>query len=73
MNVIRDDGHVASIEEIERVAIATAVAQYDTISEAAIRLGIGRSTLYRKMDHFGITLANERKGNAVRIELEPVQ
>jgi len=44
-----------SLEELERWAIERAVAACGgNLSEAARRLGIGRSTLYRKMQQYGI-------------------
>jgi DNA-binding NtrC family response regulator len=44
-----------SLEEVERRAIRDALASCGgNLSEAARRLGIGRSTLYRKMDQYGL-------------------
>jgi len=49
------DGHMRPFEEIEAEIIRIAVNRYDgRISEVARRLKIGRSTVYRKMDEFGI-------------------
>lgn len=46
----RPDGHVRSLDEIETEAIRLALELYrGNLSEAARRLGIGRSTLYRKL------------------------
>ena len=46
----RPDGHVRSLAEIEAEAIRVALDLYrGNLSEAARRLGIGRSTLYRKL------------------------
>jgi len=48
---LRDDGHVKRLLEIEAEAIARALTLYrGRMSETARRLGIGRSTLYRKID-----------------------
>lgn len=56
------DGHVRSLRELERAAIAGALRQYrGRISETARRLGIGRSTLYRKMHEAGF----DREGRAI--------
>lgn len=44
-----EDGHVRPLAEIEADALEYALQRYDgQMSEAARRLGIGRSTLYRK-------------------------
>ena len=49
-------GHVRPLEEIETEAIRFAIAHYHgQMSEVARRLGIGRSTLYRKLDEIGLT------------------
>jgi len=46
----RPDGHMRSLDEIETEAIRLALELYrGNLSEAARRLGIGRSTLYRKL------------------------
>ncbi|MEM7189068.1 MAG: sigma-54 dependent transcriptional regulator [Pseudomonadota bacterium] len=48
---LRDDGHIKRLLEIEAEAIAKALSIYrGRMSETARRLGIGRSTLYRKID-----------------------
>ncbi|WP_329610585.1 helix-turn-helix domain-containing protein [Jiella pelagia] len=53
---LRDgEGQVRRIVEVEADLIRMAVAQYDgRMSEIARRLGIGRSTLYRKMREYKI-------------------
>ena len=44
-------GHIKTLAQIERQIIRLAVRRYGrNLSEVARRLGIGRSTLYRKMD-----------------------
>lgn len=44
------DGHVRPLDDIEAEAIRLALDLYGgNLSEAARRLGIGRSTLYRKL------------------------
>ncbi|MFK7943184.1 MAG: sigma-54-dependent transcriptional regulator [Paracoccaceae bacterium] len=52
---LRDDGHVKRLLEIEAEAISRALSVYrGRMSETARRLGIGRSTLYRKIDELQI-------------------
>lgn len=49
------NGHIRTLEEIEADVIRSALAFYrGQISKVARRLGIGRSTLYRKMIDYGI-------------------
>lgn len=49
------DGHMRPLEEIEADIIRLAISQYHgRMSEVARRLGIGRSTLYRKLSEFGL-------------------
>lgn len=49
------DGHLRKLEEIERDMIRLAIDRYQgQMSEVARRLGIGRSTLYRKLREMGI-------------------
>jgi DNA-binding NtrC family response regulator len=48
-------GHVRKLEEIETEVIRMAISRYDGhMSEVARRLGIGRSTLYRKLKDLGL-------------------
>jgi DNA-binding NtrC family response regulator len=48
-------GHMRKLEEIESEMIRMAISRYDGhMSEVARRLGIGRSTLYRKLKDFGL-------------------
>ena len=48
-------GHMRRLEEIEAEIIRMAIARYDgRMSEVARRLGIGRSTLYRKLKDLGL-------------------
>ena len=48
-------GHMRKLEEIEAELIRMAIARYDgRMSEVARRLGIGRSTLYRKLKEYGL-------------------
>ena len=48
-------GHMRKLEEIESEVIRMAISRYDGhMSEVARRLGIGRSTLYRKLKDLGL-------------------
>jgi len=50
-----DTGHFRRFEDMESEIIRMAIARYDGhMSEVARRLGIGRSTLYRKLKEFGL-------------------
>jgi DNA-binding NtrC family response regulator len=60
LNLLDDGGNVRALEDIEADAIRFALTHYrGQISEAARRLRIGRSTLYRKLEMLGWTMANE--------------
>ena len=49
------DGHLRSLDAIEADVIRLAIGHYrGRMSEVARRLGIGRSTLYRKLSDLGI-------------------
>lgn len=55
LSLVDGTGNVRQIAELEAELIQFALKHYDGhISEAARRLGIGRSTLYRKLSDFGI-------------------
>jgi DNA-binding NtrC family response regulator len=48
-------GHMRKLEEMEAEVIRLAITRYDGhMSEVARRLGIGRSTLYRKLRDLGL-------------------
>ena len=48
-------GHIRKFETLESEIIRMAISRYDGhMSEVARRLGIGRSTLYRKLKEFGL-------------------
>jgi DNA-binding NtrC family response regulator len=56
--LFRPDGHLRTIEEIEADVIRLAITHYrGRMTEVARRLGIGRSTLYRKLGELGIDSA----------------
>jgi hypothetical protein len=55
ISVYAADGNLRRLREIEADVIRRAIALYGgRLAEVARRLGIGRSTLYRKMEEFGI-------------------
>ena len=55
LGLLTFDGEVISLEEAEGRVIEFALERYNgQMSEIARRLGIGRSTLYRKMRYFGL-------------------
>ena len=63
LRLINDSGDVRMLEEIETEAIRFALAHYrGQMSQMARKLGIGRSTLYRKMKDIGI--ADDMLGDA---------
>ena len=55
--LINKEGNIRTIEDIEKEAITLAIQHYNGhMTEVARRLGIGRSTLYRKIDDLGLQL-----------------
>jgi DNA-binding NtrC family response regulator len=55
VTLFRPDGHLRRLEEIEADLIRLAIGHYrGKMTEVARRLGIGRSTLYRKLGDLGI-------------------
>ena len=55
MRLIDDTGDVRKLADIEAEAIRFALAHYrGQMSQMARKLGIGRSTLYRKMKDIGV-------------------
>ncbi len=60
MRMLDDKGDVRKIEEMEAETIRYAIAHYrGQMSEVARKLGIGRSTLYRKMKELGLGEAED--------------
>ena len=58
LRLINDSGDVRKLEDIEAEAIRFAIAHYrGQMSQMARKLGICRSTLYRKMNKIGINAA----------------
>jgi transcriptional regulator with GAF, ATPase, and Fis domain len=47
--LLRPDGSLQSLEEIEQAAIDFAVQITGSVAEAARQLGLGRATVYRKL------------------------
>jgi len=59
VNLQNTDGHFKNLSEIERQVIESALKQYNgRMSEVARRLGIGRSTLYRKLESYGVEVSD---------------
>ena len=55
MRILDEAGHLRKLEDIERDLIEHAISVYaGHMSEVARRLGIGRSTLYRKVRDCGL-------------------
>lgn len=55
VTLFRPDGNLRALDEIEADVIRLAIGHYrGRMSEVARRLGIGRSTLYRKLGELGI-------------------
>lgn len=53
------EGHVRNLSDIEEELIRTAINHYSgRMTEVARRLGIGRSTLYRKLKEYGLEDGN---------------
>ena len=58
VTLYNNDGHLRPLEEIEADIIRLAIGHYrGRMTEVARRLGIGRSTLYRKLGELGIDTA----------------
>jgi DNA-binding NtrC family response regulator len=58
-------GHMRKLEDVESEMIRLAISRYDGhMSEVARRLGIGRSTLYRKLKELGLEPNESESGFA---------
>ena len=58
VNIFDEDGHIRQLSDIEADLIRLAIGHYrGRMTEVARRLGIGRSTLYRKLGDLGIDTA----------------
>ena len=61
-DIMDEGGHVRSLESIERELIAFAIETYSgRMAEVARRLGVGRSTLYRKVREYDLDVDNFRE------------
>jgi len=61
VHILDRDGHLRTLVEIERDLIQFAIENYSgQMSEVARRLGIGRSTLYRKVREHGVDVDAKR-------------
>ena len=55
VSIVTNGGHIRTLEEVEADMIKLAMHRYrGQMSEVARKLGIGRSTLYRKMRDLGL-------------------
>jgi len=60
IRLIGEDGHLRSLASVEQEMIRRAIEHYGgRMSEVARRLGIGRSTLYRKLKEMGLEQAGD--------------
>jgi DNA-binding NtrC family response regulator len=65
LNGVDGAGHMRKLEDIEAEIIRMAISRYDGhMSEVARRLGIGRSTLYRKLKELGLEGGESDEGLA---------
>lgn len=61
VEILDAGGHLRSLENIERDLIAFAIETYSgRMAEVARRLGVGRSTLYRKVREYDLDVENFR-------------
>ena len=71
LSVTDSAGHVRKFEDLESEIIRMAISRYDGhMSEVARRLGIGRSTLYRKLKEFGLEPVEDVAGNEAETAIE---
>lgn len=55
LKCLDDSGHIRALTAVEEDMIRTAIDHYGgRMTEVARRLGIGRSTLYRKLKDYGL-------------------
>lgn len=73
VNLVSDQGEIRTLDDIEAETIRFAIEIYNgKMSEIARRLGIGRSTLYRKLKEYGLEDINEEIGEEIGKEIEGV-
>lgn len=58
--VLADEGY--NLADSERMVIEAALQRFENLSEAARELGIGRTTLWRKIRHYGLNDSPARQG-----------
>jgi DNA-binding NtrC family response regulator len=64
LRLVSSDGRMRTLEDIEAEAIRFAIEIHQgRMSEVARRLGIGRSTLYRKLKEYGLEEPSEEFGS----------
>jgi DNA-binding NtrC family response regulator len=64
ISIVTDGGHIRKLEDVEADMIRLALHRYrGQMSEVARKLGIGRSTLYRKMRDFGLDEGQEQQAS----------
>ena len=65
LNAVDASNHMRKLEDVESEVIRMAISRYDGhMSEVARRLGIGRSTLYRKLKELGLESGESEHGFA---------
>ena len=65
LHAVDAGGHMRKLEDVESEMIRLAISRYDGhMSEVARRLGIGRSTLYRKLKELGLEPGESEQGFA---------
>ncbi|HTT99349.1 MAG TPA: sigma-54 dependent transcriptional regulator [Rhizomicrobium sp.] len=65
LTAVDNAGHMRKLEDVESEMIRLAISRYDGhMSEVARRLGIGRSTLYRKLKELGLEPTEGESGFA---------
>jgi len=63
--LVMDDGHVRPLAEVEHAVLDHAMRRYrGRLSEVARRLGIGRSTLYRRLKALAIEAGDDEESSA---------
>ncbi len=64
VSIFDADGELRALSDIERDLLQYAIDFYDGhMSEVSRRLGIGRSTLYRKVREYGLEVRSEREAS----------
>jgi hypothetical protein len=63
---------IRPLVEIEREAILSAVSEYQ-VPEAARLLGIAKTTLYRRLKNYGITLPLPDNGSSIPARNTPIK